>query len=78
MSSRVRSGVRRAPYLAPTALLCAIPPSFVDPQTEFLAMTGLFGVLLSGVQTLVLEREAIAQVEWSQASVLFMIGYAIR
>lgn len=41
-------------------------------------MAGVFGTIISGVQTFVLEREAIAEVEWTQSVVLFTVGYALR
>lgn len=47
-------------------------------QVEFLAMTGVFGVIISGAQTLVLEREALAAVEWTTPVVLFTFGYGAR
>lgn len=47
-------------------------------QVEFLGMAGVFGVLISGVQTLWLEREAIAEVEWTDSVILFTMGYALR
>ena len=41
-------------------------------------MAGVFGFIISGVQTVALEREALAEVEWTQSIVLFTIGYALR
>ena len=71
----------RAWYQAsPDALLPPHPPASLRPrpQVEFLGVGGLFGFLISGVQTVALEREALAEVEWKQSIVLFMIGYALR
>lgn len=47
-------------------------------QVEFLGMAGIFGTLISGVQTLMLERQTLANVEWTQSVVLFTFGYALR
>lgn len=41
-------------------------------------MAGIFGALISGVQTLLLERQTLADVEWTQSVVLFTCGYALR
>lgn len=41
-------------------------------------MAGVFGVVITGVQTLWLEREAIAEVEWTDSIILFTMGYALR
>ena len=41
-------------------------------------MAGLFGFIVSGVQTLALEREALSEVEWTPSIVLFILGYALR
>ncbi|CAN0300855.1 unnamed protein product, partial [Laminaria digitata] len=40
-------------------------------------MAGLFGFIISGVQAVALEREALAEVEWTQSVVLFTLGYAL-
>lgn len=41
-------------------------------------MAGLFGVILSGVQTIIVEREALAQVEWNETTIFFILGYSTR
>lgn len=41
-------------------------------------MAAVFGVLISGIQTIYLEQEALMEVEWTQPVVLFTIGYALR
>eukprot|EP00752_Nemacystus_decipiens_P002872 g2673.t1 len=46
-------------------------------RTEFLGMAGVFGVIISGVQTLWLEQHLMAEVEWTPSVVLFTCGYAL-
>ena len=41
-------------------------------------MAGLFGMIISGVQVLALERQALVEVEWTASIVLFTLGYALR
>lgn len=41
-------------------------------------MAGVFGVIISGVQTLWLEQQLMAEVEWTQSVVLFTFAYALR
>ncbi|CBJ31019.1 conserved unknown protein [Ectocarpus siliculosus] len=46
-------------------------------RREFLGMAGLFGTVISGVQTLALEKQLLAEVEWTRSVVLFTFGYAL-
>lgn len=46
-------------------------------RVEFLGMAGLFGFIISGVQTVALEREALAEIEWTPSIVFFILGYAL-
>lgn len=41
-------------------------------------MLGVFGVLISGAQTYVLERDLLYDVDWTLPVVLFTVGYALR
>lgn len=41
-------------------------------------MAGLFGVILSGIQTAVTERDVLAKVQWDDTVVFFIFGYATR
>lgn len=57
-------------------LLCFLAVLF--PKVEFLGMAGIFGVLLSGVQTVAFEWNALTNVTWTDPVVLFIMGYSIR
>ncbi|CAM9202490.1 unnamed protein product [Scytosiphon promiscuus] len=46
-------------------------------RVEFLGMAGLFGAIISGVQTLAFEREALAEVEWTTPVILYTVGYGL-
>ncbi|KAK1435264.1 hypothetical protein QVD17_01025 [Tagetes erecta] len=45
-------------------------------QVELLAMLGLFGAIVSGIQISVLEREELKSIHWSSGAVLPYVGYA--
>lgn len=66
-------------FVAVLAAACAafLSHSLVE-QVEFLGMAGVFGTIISGVQALVFERAALAEVEWTTPIILFTFGYGLR
>ena len=46
-------------------------------SNHFLGLLGLWGTVINGVQTLVLERDAIAAVEWTAETVALYIGFVL-
>lgn len=66
-------------YLTLSASLhVAVRPDEPAWQVEFLGMAGLCGTVIAGLQTILLERKAIAEVEWTYTIVLFIAGYSLR